>query len=63
MHDDEEARFPRISLWQFNVGVFWFLRAVERWKPNFDPAPGATRKPEDTNSSPAARLSERGTRD
>jgi hypothetical protein len=62
MHDDNEERFPRISLWQFLVGVFWFLCAVDLWKPNFDPGPGETRKPDHTNSSPAARSGQRGTR-
>jgi len=63
MHDDDEERFPRISLWQFIVGAFWFFRAVDRWKPNFDPGPGETRKADDPNSSPATRSSQHGTKD
>ena len=63
MHDDDEERFPRISLWQFIVGAFWFFRAVDRWQPNFNPGPGETRKPDDTNSLPATRSSQHGTKD
>ena len=25
MHDDDETRFPRISLWQFLGGVLWAI--------------------------------------
>jgi hypothetical protein len=32
MHDDDEERFPRISLWQFLVGIVWVpLRFFDRW--------------------------------
>jgi hypothetical protein len=32
MHDDDEERFPRISLWQFLVGIVWIpLRFFDRW--------------------------------
>jgi hypothetical protein len=32
MHDDDEARFPRISLWQFLGGVLLVpLRFYDKW--------------------------------
>ncbi len=32
MHDDDEARFPRISLWQFLAGVLLTpVRFYDRW--------------------------------
>jgi hypothetical protein len=32
MHDDDEERFPRISLWQFLKAVLWIpLRFYDRW--------------------------------
>jgi hypothetical protein len=31
MHEDDEKRFPRISLWQFLTGLFWWRRDADKF--------------------------------
>ena len=31
MHEDDEKRFPRISLWQFLAGAFWWWRDTDKF--------------------------------
>jgi hypothetical protein len=31
MHEDDEKRFPRISLWQFLTGLFWWCRDTDKF--------------------------------
>ena len=31
MDEDDEKRFPRISLWQFLTGLFWWWRDTDKF--------------------------------
>ncbi len=31
MHEDDEQRFPRITLWQFLTGLFWWRRDMDKF--------------------------------
>jgi hypothetical protein len=31
MHEDDEKRFPRITLWQFLSGLFWWWRDTDKF--------------------------------
>ena len=31
MDEDDEKRFPRISLWQFVTGLFWWWRDTDKF--------------------------------
>jgi hypothetical protein len=31
MYEDDEKRFPRISLWQFLTGLFWWWRDTDKF--------------------------------
>jgi hypothetical protein len=40
--DDEEKRFPRITLWQFLAGIFRLIVKIDKW--TFDFRPSRNRK-------------------
>ena len=55
MHEDDEQRFPRISLWQLLVGAFRWTRGADkffdgRWVSDLATMNAADKKPSESGS-------------